>query len=93
MNKEQKELIKKLDLVEDNIKYPISKYNKDENLICKTYADGTKYEYNKDENLICKTYANGTKYEYNKDENLICKTYADGIYFIDGKYYKKRKNN
>ena len=66
---------------ENNSKYV---YDKQGNLLEKTYADGTKEVYKRDKqgNLLEKTYANGTKYVYDKQGNLLEETYADGTKYV-----------
>ena len=90
MNKQQKELIKKLGLVK--IK-PLEKRDKDGNLVYKKYSDGREYKY-KDGNLVYRKYSDGTEY-YAKfeDGNIVYEKYSDGRYYIDGEYYEKGKKD
>jgi len=53
-------------------------YDKQGNLLEKTYADGSKDVYDKQGNLLEKTYADGSKEVYDKQGNILEMTYADG---------------
>ncbi len=95
MNKEQKELIRKLNLkstVECKEEY---KYNNAGRLTFCKYKDGTteEYKYNKAEKLTSHKYPDGTteEWHYNKRGKLILWKEINNTYWIDGKPYRKEE--
>ena len=95
MNKEQKELIRKLNLksiVECKEEY---KYNKAGQITFCKYSDGTteEYKYNKAEKLTSHKYPDGTteEWHYNNAGKLTLWKETNNTYWIDGKPYRKEE--
>ena len=53
-------------------------YDSRDNLVRKTYSDGTVKDYDSKGNLIRRTYPSGEVEDYDSRENLIRRTYPDG---------------
>ena len=95
MNKEQKELIRKLNLKSVVECKEECKYNKAGQVTLRKYKDGTTAEckYNKAGQLTFCKYSDGTteEWHYNKAEKLTLWKETNNTYWIDGKPYRKEE--
>ena len=95
MNKEQKELIRKLNLKSIVGCKEEYKYNKAGQITLRKYSDGTteEYKYNKAGQLTFCKFRDGTteEYKYNKAEQLTLWKDTNNIYWIDEKPYRKEE--
>ena len=95
MNKEQKELIRKLNLKSVVECKEECKYNNAGKLTLCKYKDGTteEWHYNKAGQLTLRKYSDGTtaEWHYNKAGKLTLRKDTNNIYWIDEKPYRKEE--